>query len=105
MLKVVYYPDVSLLQAELGSHPSQIWRAILDGRDVLAQGVVRRIGDGASTRIWEHNWIPRVSYKRPIGSLVTGPPLMVSDLTETTTASWREYLIRAFLLNLMWKQY
>ena len=94
LLKAIYYPDVSLLQAELGSHPSQIWRAILDGRDVLAQGVVRRIGDGASTRIWDHNWIPRASYKRPIASLVTAPPLRVADLIETTTASWREDLIR-----------
>ena len=79
----------------LGPHPSQIWRAILDGRDVLAQGVIRRVGDGASTRIWDHNWIPRDSYKRPIASLFTAPPLMVADLIDTTTASWREELIRA----------
>src|SRR4051812_50067022 len=35
ILKASYFPDKSLLEAELGSRPSQIWRAILDGGDVL----------------------------------------------------------------------
>lgn len=37
ILKAVYYPDTSILNASLGSHPSQIWRAILDDRDILAE--------------------------------------------------------------------
>ena len=63
ILKAAYYPNGSLLDATLGPHPSQIWRAILDGRYVLAQGVIRRIGDGETTSIWDHNWIPRPSFK------------------------------------------
>ena len=51
ILKVVYFPEVSILEAELGSHPSQIWRSILDGRGVLVQGIVKRIGDGETTDI------------------------------------------------------
>lgn len=31
ILKEVYYPDSDIFGATLGSHPSQIWRAILDG--------------------------------------------------------------------------
>lgn len=31
ILKAAYFPDTSLLEAELGSRPSQIWRAVLDG--------------------------------------------------------------------------
>ena len=46
VLRAAYYPGASILEAELGSHPSQIWKAILDGRDILAQGIIRRIGDG-----------------------------------------------------------
>ena len=63
ILKAVYFPDRSLLEAELGSHPSQIWRAILDGKEVLLQGIIRRIGNGETTRIWDHNWIPGDSFK------------------------------------------
>ena len=51
ILKSVYYPSVSFLDSELGNHPSQIWRAILDGRDVIAQGIIRRIGTEEKTSI------------------------------------------------------
>ena len=94
ILKAAYYPDSSLLEATLGSHPSQIWRAILDGRDVLAQGIIRRIGDGENTSIWHHNWIPRPSFKRPIASLVPVPPETVLELIDKNTASWRAGLVR-----------
>ena len=58
LLKVVYYPHCTLLEAELGAHPSQIWQVVLDGRDILAQGIIRRIGNGEETDAWTHNWIP-----------------------------------------------
>ena len=87
ILKAAYYPNCSLLDATLGPHPSHIWRAILDGRDVLAQGVIRRIGDGETTSVWDHNWIPRPSFKRPITSLVPAPPKRVAELIDETTAT------------------
>lgn len=39
-MKVVYFPDFSLLEAKLGNHPSQILCDVLDGRDVLAQRII-----------------------------------------------------------------
>ena len=39
ILKAVYFPECSLLEAILGSHPPQIWRAVSDGRDMLDQGL------------------------------------------------------------------
>jgi hypothetical protein len=35
ILEAVYFPERDFLEAELGSSPSHIWRAILDGREVL----------------------------------------------------------------------
>ena len=32
ILKAVYFPNTNFLEAELGNHPSQIWRAIIEGR-------------------------------------------------------------------------
>lgn len=37
ILKSVYFPNSTILQASLGGHPSQVWRSILGGRDLLAQ--------------------------------------------------------------------
>ena len=61
ILKAAYFPNTDFLEAEVGNHPSQIWRAVLDGRDVLKQGIVRRIGNGHTTDIWRDNWLPRDS--------------------------------------------
>jgi hypothetical protein len=33
ILKSVYFPHSEFLEAQLGSHPSQIWRAIIEGWD------------------------------------------------------------------------
>lgn len=79
ILKAVYLPTESFLEASLGSHPSQIWRAVLDGKNILTQGKIRRIGNGETTRIWEHNWIPREGMMRPLSSLTNHPPNMVSE--------------------------
>ena len=46
ILKSVYFSNNCILDADLGSHPSQIWRAIIEGRDLLKQGLIRRIGNG-----------------------------------------------------------
>lgn len=51
LLKDIYFPNTNILNAHLGSHPSQIWRAVLDGRDLLWQGLIRRVGDRATTGI------------------------------------------------------
>ena len=45
ILKAAYYPNSTIFEAEVGSHPSQIWRAIVDGRDILKLGAIMRIGD------------------------------------------------------------
>ena len=93
MLKAIYFPDSNILSAEVGGHPSQVWWAILEGRDVLLQGIIRRVGDGATTRIWQDNWIPRNGTMRPIACLSANPPQLVSDLIDGTNASWRKELV------------
>ena len=98
MLKAIYFPDSNILSAELGSHPSQVWRAILEGRDVLLQGLIRRVGDGVTTRIWQDNWIPRNGTMRPIACLSANPPQLVSDLIDETNAAWRRELVEQIFI-------
>ena len=35
ILKAIYFPTTDMLQAEVGSSPSQIWRSLCEGRDML----------------------------------------------------------------------
>ena len=88
------FSDCSLLQAKLGAHPSKICRAILDGRDILAQGLIHKIGDEETMNIWHHNWIPRNNFNCPITSLVLNPPDRVAGLIDVTSTSWNEGLLR-----------
>jgi hypothetical protein len=59
ILKARYFPITDLLYAEVGSAPSQIWRGIQEGVQVLKQNLVRCIGNGASTHPWFDQWLPR----------------------------------------------
>jgi hypothetical protein len=64
----------------------------------MKQGLISRIGDGLSTRIWQDNWLPRDSMLKPIVSLKSDPPQFVSELIDETSATWKEDVIREFFL-------
>jgi hypothetical protein len=40
ILKVVYYPSCDFLEARIGSHPSQIWRSLMEGVETLKHGLI-----------------------------------------------------------------
>lgn len=90
ILRALYFPNGEFLSASLGSRPSQIWRSILDGREVLKQGLIRRIGDGNLTHVWNDNWLPREAMLRPIAPRQVDKPELVSELIDQVTLSWNE---------------
>jgi hypothetical protein len=93
ILKAVYFPSTSILEAELGVQPSQIWRAVIEVRDVLALGLIKRIGTGLNTSIWQENWIPRDFHLRPIQGKSKDPPRRVSELIDATSGYWNEAVL------------
>jgi hypothetical protein len=58
VLKGRYFHDTNFLSATRKKHASQTWRAILAGRDVLQRGLIKRLDNGASTKILGDRWIP-----------------------------------------------
>ncbi|XP_048491336.1 uncharacterized protein LOC125492674 [Beta vulgaris subsp. vulgaris] len=45
---------------------STIWRDILKGRDLLAQGIIMNVGNGEDISLWYHHWVGREPlYKCP----------------------------------------
>jgi hypothetical protein len=87
VLKTAYYPDDDITTAELGSRPSQVWRSILEGRDILLRGLIRRIGNGQDTNIWSQNWIPTTEMLRPYVAKLAQPAIRVSDLINASMCS------------------
>jgi hypothetical protein len=80
LLKAVYYPNWELLDATLGSHPSQIWRSILDGVDVLKQGLVRRIGSGEDTDPWNMHELATPGFLVETGCMLEGGSTCYGEL-------------------------
>lgn len=56
VLKGRYYPAGYILTAACPRSASPTWRAVLVGREVLKEGLIRRVGDGKTTEIWHDRW-------------------------------------------------
>ncbi|XP_031131897.1 uncharacterized protein LOC116033284 [Ipomoea triloba] len=56
--KARYYPKTSFIDATVGNCPSFCWRSIMASHELVCTGVRRRIGNGNSTLIWGHPWLP-----------------------------------------------
>ncbi|XP_073362839.1 uncharacterized protein [Aegilops tauschii subsp. strangulata] len=98
VLKARYFPDGSILEATLGAHPSQVWRSLIEGRDVLALGLIKRIGSGENTSIWHENWLPRDYKLKPMCSISPDPPQTVLELIDPTSRTWnRPALMQHFV--------
>lgn len=63
LLKGRYFRHGSILDASLGTNHSYIWRSILGSKDVLEDGLIWRVGDGKSIKIFEDKWIPSMHSK------------------------------------------
>jgi hypothetical protein len=78
VLKEKYFSDSTFLSATMGSRPSYMWRSIWNARPLLKEGLMWRIGDGASVKIWGDKWIPNTSSHQL--TVPTIPPLAESKV-------------------------
>jgi hypothetical protein len=73
VLKAKYYPNGRLEDTVFSGNASSTWTAISYGLELLKKGLVWRVCNGQSIRIWRDPWIPRpysnrfVSTKRRCG--------------------------------------
>ncbi|XP_073030650.1 uncharacterized protein [Primulina eburnea] len=69
VIKGRYFKHGSVPDAGLGSNPS-IWRSILWSKEILERGLIWRVGDGKSIKIFKDKWIPTMQSKigEPMGT-------------------------------------
>jgi hypothetical protein len=60
----------------------------MEGKSVLAQGLIRQVDTGSETNAWDDNWVPRDGSVRPIACPKRDPPQLVSDSIDQTTRQW-----------------
>lgn len=66
ILKAKYYPNGSIVDTSFSGNASPGWRGIEYGVELLKKGIIWRVGNGLSIRIWRDPWLPRDSTRRPI---------------------------------------
>lgn len=52
VLKGIYYPHTSLMQAKKGGRPSWVWYSIIEGRDFISNHSQSQVYNGESLNIW-----------------------------------------------------
>ena len=95
MLKGKYFNDGNFMTVGCKRNSSQTWRAIISGREALELGLIRRIGDGSSTRIWEDPWIPTNPGLKPIVKLQSSGINLVEELLNPDSGEWNEEFVKA----------
>lgn len=98
VLKGKYFPHGEFMTATKKKKASHTWRAILAGRKALDLGLIRRIGDGASTNIWEDQWLPTGIGNRPIYRRDGATAMKVADLLSVGGRSWNMEALQQNLL-------
>ncbi|XP_019162200.1 PREDICTED: uncharacterized protein LOC109158758 [Ipomoea nil] len=92
--KARYYPNTTFVDAKVGGCPSHSWRSIMAAHDMVVAQVRRRIGDGKTTLIWGHPWLP----DNPSPLVQTDMPVelrhaKVVGLIDEHTATWDPHIL------------
>lgn len=94
VLKAKYYPQSSFVDAFLGSANSFSWKSIWGSKSLLKEGLLWRVADGKSIKIWEDPWVCIEGNR-----FLNGPPVegleKVCELIDSERACWRSDRIMA----------
>jgi hypothetical protein len=96
LLKAKYFPRGSLIDTVTPANASPTWNAILHCLDLLKQGLIWRIGNGASVRIRRDPWIPRGFNCRATTRRGRCRLHWVSDLLDSDRRGWNYGKITTF---------
>ncbi|CAA7032495.1 unnamed protein product [Microthlaspi erraticum] len=89
LLKSRYFPVNDFLNAGLGNRPSYGWRSISFGKELLAEGLVKKVGNGASINVWGELWIEDVVMHAPLmKNDRINIDLKVEELIDFSSRGW-----------------
>lgn len=89
LLKSRYFPEAGFLEAGLGNRPSYGWRSVSFGKYLLSEGLEKRVGNGASIKVWGELWIADNGLRAPLmKNPVINIDLLVKDLIDMDRRRW-----------------
>jgi ribonuclease HI len=88
VLKGKYFHNTDFMAAKKKRNASHIWNAILYGREALQKGLIKRVGDGSSIRVWDDPWIPGNPNMKPLYRDPEAEVTMVSEFINEEQGCW-----------------
>jgi hypothetical protein len=99
ILKAKYFSNCNLLNAKMKDGCSYTWRSIMQGVQVLKEGIIWRVGNGQHIGIWRDPWLPRGVTRRPITPRGQNLIQHVDELIDPMTESWDLQLLSQTFLG------
>ncbi|XP_059446647.1 uncharacterized protein LOC132178216 [Corylus avellana] len=94
IMKAKYYLECSVLDAPCGKKLSFAWRSIQNASDLVNEGLIWRVGNGRSIRIWQDRWIKSPTTYRVLSPpSVIDPTSTVSVLIDHNTKWWNPMML------------
>lgn len=97
VLKARYYPHGNLVDTVFLGNASSSWQAISHVLDLLKKGLIWRVENGRSIRVWRENWIPRPHSYKPVSLQGRCRIRFVSGLLNDN-GSWNLELLRQYFI-------
>ena len=72
VIKMKFFPNCSIWEAQETSFGSQAWHSILKGRDFPLKGAKWRVRFGEAISIWNDAWLPSLEHPRILSDIVLG---------------------------------
>ena len=72
VIKMKFFPNCSIWEAQETSFGSQAWHSILKGRDFPLKGAKWRVRCGEAISIWNDAWLPSLEHPRILSDIVLG---------------------------------
>ncbi|KAA3459012.1 reverse transcriptase [Gossypium australe] len=89
--------------AKVGSYPSFTWRSICNARELIAEGMVWRVGSREHVNIWNDPWLPGREHNKISGHDINTKWTTVNQLMEADKYTWNRELIGKTEDTLVWK--
>lgn len=90
ILSKKYCSRYSFFNVRKNKSDSQVWKDIVDSREIIAKGACFKVGDGCSINIWTEPWVPWIDgFRVQPKSEVEDLPSLVEELINPLSRSWK----------------
>jgi hypothetical protein len=94
IMRAKYHKNCSILEAPRGRKSSFAWRSIQNSCELVREGMIWRVGNGSSVRIWKDKWLPLPStYMAHSPPVLLEPNATFEDLIDSETKWWDIYIV------------